>query len=201
VATTCEFRPEYACYQRATCERQPDGTCGFTPTPELTKCLGGSTPGPGGCDFKGSYEYGAIGGLRITVDRAFLKPGNSYQYTRSPVRGDGPTRSCTPLMPPCGAQGVISAHDIETSGLQNADVQAALAQPTPPLFGRDLRPVDGTVLELKRHDGRGLLIGADCPATFSSCRAIPPGVARLRDLLLALDKQQLATPECAAAGF
>ncbi len=39
VITTCEFRPEYACYQKAACERQRDGNCGFTKTPELTACL------------------------------------------------------------------------------------------------------------------------------------------------------------------
>lgn len=39
VISTCEFRPEYACYQKATCERQRDGNCGFTKTPELTECL------------------------------------------------------------------------------------------------------------------------------------------------------------------
>ncbi len=39
VITTCEFRPEYACYQKAVCERQTDGNCGFTKTRELTACL------------------------------------------------------------------------------------------------------------------------------------------------------------------
>lgn len=39
--TTCEFRPEYACYQAATCERQADGQCGFTKTDTLTSCLEG----------------------------------------------------------------------------------------------------------------------------------------------------------------
>ena len=39
VVTTCEYRPEYACYQDATCERQGDGSCGWTQTPELTACL------------------------------------------------------------------------------------------------------------------------------------------------------------------
>ena len=39
VITTCEWRPEYACYQKATCERQRDGNCGFTQTRELTSCL------------------------------------------------------------------------------------------------------------------------------------------------------------------
>src|SRR4249919_2254184 len=37
--TTCEMKPEYACYQSAECKRQGDGKCAWTQTPELTKCL------------------------------------------------------------------------------------------------------------------------------------------------------------------
>jgi hypothetical protein len=39
VITTCEFRPEYACYQAATCARQANGQCGWTPSAALTSCL------------------------------------------------------------------------------------------------------------------------------------------------------------------
>lgn len=39
VITTCEFRPEYACYQSATCAAQADGQCGWTMTAELEACL------------------------------------------------------------------------------------------------------------------------------------------------------------------
>lgn len=39
IMTTCEFRPQYACYQQAVCERQPDGACGWTETDELRECL------------------------------------------------------------------------------------------------------------------------------------------------------------------
>ncbi len=39
IASTCEWRPVYACYQEATCERQQNGQCGFTPTHELVECL------------------------------------------------------------------------------------------------------------------------------------------------------------------
>ena len=42
VISTCEFRPEYACYHAATCERQAGGECGWTETTELTSCLEGS---------------------------------------------------------------------------------------------------------------------------------------------------------------
>lgn len=37
--TTCEFRPEYGCYRSATCERQANGHCGWTPSAALTQCL------------------------------------------------------------------------------------------------------------------------------------------------------------------
>ena len=39
VISTCEWRPEYACYQQATCERQADGACGWTQDAELQACL------------------------------------------------------------------------------------------------------------------------------------------------------------------
>ena len=42
--TTCEFKPEYACYGSATCARQSDGQCGWTQTPELTACLASPPP-------------------------------------------------------------------------------------------------------------------------------------------------------------
>jgi hypothetical protein len=37
--TTCEWREEYACYRSATCERQANGECGWTPTTALTQCI------------------------------------------------------------------------------------------------------------------------------------------------------------------
>lgn len=39
VITTCEYKTEYECYKKATCERQANGDCGFTPTTELNACL------------------------------------------------------------------------------------------------------------------------------------------------------------------
>lgn len=39
LVSTCEFRPEYACYRSARCERQTDGMCGWTKTEELMRCL------------------------------------------------------------------------------------------------------------------------------------------------------------------
>jgi hypothetical protein len=39
LGSTCEWREEYACYRTATCARQADGACGWTPTPALLACL------------------------------------------------------------------------------------------------------------------------------------------------------------------
>jgi hypothetical protein len=39
VITTCEWEPQYACYHDATCARQSDGSCGWTPTADLQACL------------------------------------------------------------------------------------------------------------------------------------------------------------------
>lgn len=39
IASTCGWRPVYQCYQEATCERQLNGQCGFTPAHELVECL------------------------------------------------------------------------------------------------------------------------------------------------------------------
>jgi hypothetical protein len=44
VITTCEFRDYYACYHTATCERQANGSCGWTQTPALTACLASPPP-------------------------------------------------------------------------------------------------------------------------------------------------------------
>jgi hypothetical protein len=41
--STCEYREEYACYATATCERQPTGDCGWTPTDTLTACIAKAT--------------------------------------------------------------------------------------------------------------------------------------------------------------
>jgi hypothetical protein len=39
IITTCEWKEEYGCYQKAKCERQKDGTCGFTKDEEFNNCI------------------------------------------------------------------------------------------------------------------------------------------------------------------
>ncbi len=39
VTTDCMYREEYICYQKAKCERQQNGKCGWTETELLKECL------------------------------------------------------------------------------------------------------------------------------------------------------------------
>ena len=85
--------------------------------------------------------------------------------------------------------------------IADADVQAALAVPTPPTYGRDTRPVDGTIFQFLGADGRGFLAGGACGSGGGlpgTCVEVPIGITRLVNTLRALDEQQLADPSCAA---
>ncbi len=42
VITTCEWRPEYACYRNARCSTQNNGDCGWVMDDELKRCLANS---------------------------------------------------------------------------------------------------------------------------------------------------------------
>jgi len=40
LVSSCEYRAEYGCYKKfSACERQANGKCGWTPTPQLAQCL------------------------------------------------------------------------------------------------------------------------------------------------------------------
>ena len=43
----CIWRDAYVCFRDATCARQPNGACGWTPTQELDACLASHDPLPG----------------------------------------------------------------------------------------------------------------------------------------------------------
>jgi hypothetical protein len=46
MASTCEYRAEYACYRTAVCERQSNGACGWTENAALKACLANPPGGP-----------------------------------------------------------------------------------------------------------------------------------------------------------
>lgn len=154
---------------------------------------------PPTCDrqLDASYQYGDVGGLRASQDRVALTPPMSYVYTRTDFGTVGGVQSCAPPMPPCGSA-VIDVGEL-VAAFGHVDVQKALAAASPPLYGVDTRPVDGTVFELLRADGRGFRVGRACQSTGTelvACPAIPAGVQALVDVLGRLDAQQLKDPAC-----
>lgn len=44
IVTTCEMKPEYACYANAECKVQPSGECGWTMDAALQSCLANPPP-------------------------------------------------------------------------------------------------------------------------------------------------------------
>jgi hypothetical protein len=158
----------------------------------------GAGGGTGTCVLTDTYTFGWNGGLVAYSDESTLSPPDHYRHVRMSFRGAAPsTKECSPALPACGAQDTISLLDI-LRDLADADVKAAFAQATPPLYGVDSRPVDGQVYAVTRADGHGVLVGGPCGTpTRGGCRAIPRGLQALVDHLKMLDEAQLDKPACA----
>jgi hypothetical protein len=45
--STCEYKPEYDCYKKATCAMQADGKCGWNKSAELDACIAAAGPAAG----------------------------------------------------------------------------------------------------------------------------------------------------------
>ena len=172
--------------------------------PHLALGGGDALPGNAGSEIEcdsvaGAYEYGAVGGM-APGSRAFLPGGAKYKYQRTYYRDPQRTTvSCSPDIP---ADAGVTPASIDQA-FAHGDVRKAFEAKTPIFYGRDTRPVDGTAFEVKRtSDGRSFLIGSPCstpPVVEQQCTEIPPGLTALRELLLKLDRQQLAHPLCQAA--
>ena len=128
VITTCDFRPEYACYQQATCEAQDSGHCGWRQTTELNQCLAGtvsrvfaSTDTPRAIPDNNST--GITSTIRVSepglVQRLRVSVNISHTY-----RGD----LVVTLIAPSGRQAILtnraggSANDYVVDGLEVSGV-------------------------------------------------------------------------------
>jgi hypothetical protein len=60
MVSTCEYKPEYACYKTATCEWQANGGCGWRENAELTACLANPPPGAEGSAAPGTTMPGPM---------------------------------------------------------------------------------------------------------------------------------------------
>jgi hypothetical protein len=125
-------------------------------------------------------------------DLSTVTPCNTYLHERDFFRQERPSLSCTQELLGCGSAS-LGTTDI-TGALANSDVQAAL-KAAPILYGRDLRPVDGTVFRITVGGSKTIDVGTPC-STLQGCAAIPRGVAALVELLRALDEQELGRAPC-----
>jgi hypothetical protein len=145
------------------------------------------------CTVTDTYTFGFVGGLVASSDESVLSPPSQYHHVRTYYRSDGGTTTCAPA-PDCQVMNSLGLMEVVV-GFQNADVRAALSQPTPPLYGHDSRPVDGRVYSIMRSDGRGMLVGTACTGQMD-CRAIPGGIGNLVLALQMFDERMLGKPEC-----
>jgi hypothetical protein len=150
------------------------------------------------CALPARYVYGNKGGFVAYQDEVVLGP-TLYRYSRVSNSPNASPVACEPPLPACNTADAIDLADIKQD-LAAADVQAALQMASPPLYGRDTRPADGSVFALTASTGGGFLVGAPCLDTQSSCLGIPGGIARLVADLRALDQQQLKDPACSGLG-
>jgi hypothetical protein len=156
--------------------------------------------GPLICAFDATYTYGPDGGLVASNVLSTLTPPASYRHTTTflAIADPPPPLSCMPALPACGDSARVDASDIARD-FADPDVARAMAMSTPPLYGLDSRPTDGTMFQLMRGDGHGFLAGPTCDTVSEFCHgSVPAGIARLVADLKALDQQQLADPSCAS---
>jgi hypothetical protein len=135
------------------------------------------------------------GGLVAYRDKSSIAPCKTYEHHRETSGGGPMGAKCTNEMLACGAGDAIDIGDVRAA-LGHEDVVAALKE-APVLYGRDTRPVDGQVFRVV-VSGKTIDVGSDC-AGAAGCRAIPPGVKTLADMLRAVDAAQLAKAPCAGA--
>jgi hypothetical protein len=162
-------------------------------------------------------EYGCVAGECNWLDNPMLNPGDScvareLSWTRDGgfvAFHDRQTLTCrhfslvreTQKGPPAEAHcenDVAADAQVNVPELNGAlasdDFNAALAK-APVLFGRDSRPVDGSVFRVE-IGGATIDIGDECSAE-PGCTPIPAGVAAVRQVLEALAMQQRALGSCA----
>jgi hypothetical protein len=175
-------------------------TCSCGPNGQVSCTTVACLPPAPLCSFDTSYTYGAEGGDWASQILGTLSPPASYESVVYTPAASPASVGCGPALPLCQDPTKLDVSDIMRDLLQG-DVQAAFSQATPPIYGWDQRPVDGSIFGIHRIDGRGILVGSPCtngPSVTGTCLDIPAGVQKLVDDLHALDQQQHADQACTA---
>ena len=164
------------------------------------RTCGGPPPTGDSCALPAALNFGPNGGMVSYQDQYSLDPQSGMSitrtsYGRSDVDGSA-VQTCSPPLPDCWGTGRVSLANI-VADLAVADVQAAFKQPATPLYGIDLRPMDGTVYSITLGSNSTILVGAACGwAITESCVEIPEGVQRLVEDLKSLTAAAVVTAEC-----
>jgi len=130
------------------------------------------------------------GGFRMSRRSSAL--ASCRDYTLTEMSSSPPATTTCGNVVPCGVASAVSIEDLNAA-LANADVVAAFAA-APITYGRDMRPVDGSVFEVTQG-GHSVVVGIPCSGSIT-CTPIPAGVQALMDLLRRLDAERLAEPDC-----
>jgi len=185
----------------------------FCRVPEIASASGGAGGSAGSGASAGSsglscaecfdaptLKWTSVGGDRASPTRPSSDLSNCNYYHHELVR-EGVDDPLAPPLPQCTAP--VDGCPSLTLARLNATVtdtalQAGLAQHT--LFGRDQRPVDGSILQVSVGDsGASFLVGAPCAGTSEDCIEIPPAVASLVTQLHELDQAQSSKESCSSA--
>jgi hypothetical protein len=150
------------------------------------------------CSLVSPLSFAWEGGLALWGDSSQLTPQNAYDRVRDFYQDTTrPDMTCTAAVPRCSRDSrVVTASDV-TRVVNEPSVVAAFGA-GPPVYGYDDRANDGTVLILRRPDGRGVVIGSPCAGCFVA-NPVTPALLAINPVLRGLEQQMLSTDGC--AGF
>ena len=169
---------------------QPDPCAG--PAVAATPACTGAEPRETACTLPLSMTYGAEGGLVYRTRSSSIAPLAAYTLTQKfPNSTTMPDQQCMAALPLCARDArVVTTSDL-TRALTNPVVAGAFGA-NMPVFGYDPRPVDGTILVLRRPDGQTVGIGNSRPGAM-----VPPELLEAQKVLGRLDAQMIGDPACA----
>ena len=129
-----------------------------------------------------------LGGYVMWRDTVKIDGCATIRITREMLMGSDPNepdRVCSHALAPCDAADPIGV-DALAQALGQPDVKAALAlaasAESEPLYGRDDRPTDGTLLRVT-VGAASFLVGSACWEGDASCTPIPRGIAAMQQRL------------------
>jgi len=153
-----------------------------------------------GCDAcpEENLTWGWQGGFVAFTEQLSLTSCPSFERIRRPAGSEMPDARCFgDLSCTSDAPEEVSAESLGRL-VANEELRSIFDASDSTIFGRDSRPVDGSLLSVSLGE-QSLLIGDECPSA-SDCRAIPEILSELRETLLALDEQMREVERCIESG-